>query len=160
MAASFALGFLGGTGPQTAGRSGFFQWVEGAPADGYRAPTGVAETRRSLARHGGPLSILTGEYGACVLAPLLESAGMNHVALLPVKNAFFGGNIAVTGLLTGEDVASALRSQPEDARFLLPDVCLSRGRFLDGVEVSDLPRSVEVVPADGASLRQALTEAQ
>ena len=30
------------------------------------------------------------------------------------------------------------------------------GKFLDGMALEDLPRPVEVVPADGASLRQAL----
>ena len=76
--------------------------------------------------------------------------------MLPVKNAFFGGNIGVTGLLTGADVAAALAVQPEDRRFLLPDVALSRGRFLDGTAVDALPRRVEVVPTDGASLVAAL----
>jgi hypothetical protein len=37
-------------------------------------------------------------------------------------------------------------------------VCLSEGRFLDGLTVADLPRSVEVVPTDGYSLRRALDD--
>ena len=41
-------------------------------------------------------------------------------------------------------------------RYLLPDVCLSGGRFLDGQGLEDLPRQVEVLPADGAALRAAL----
>ena len=75
---------------------------------------------------------------------------------MPVRNAFFGGNIAVTGLLTGRDVADALASEPPGERYLLPDVVLSRDRFLDGMAVADLPRPVEVVPTDGASLVAAL----
>jgi len=35
---------------------------------------------------------------------------------------------------------------------MLPDVALSRGRFLDGVAVEELPRPVEVVVTDGAAL--------
>jgi len=50
-----------------------------------------------------------------------------------------------------------MRAAPAGRRYLLPDVCLSGGRFLDGTAVEDLPRAVEVVPADGASLRQALS---
>jgi hypothetical protein len=73
-----------------------------------------------------------------------------------VANAFFGGNIAVTGLLTGTDVAAALRQEPAGHRYLLPDVCLSEGRFLDGMTPAELPRAVEIVPADGLSLRRAL----
>jgi hypothetical protein len=33
---------------------------------------------------------------------------------------------------------------------------LSRGVFLDGMSVSDLPRPVEVISTDGAALRLAL----
>ena len=73
-------------------------------------------------------------------------------ACVPVENRFFGGNIAVTGLLTGPDVARALDDAAADERFLLPDVVLSNGRFLDGTTPDDLPRPVEIVATDGASL--------
>ena len=48
---------------------------------------------------------------------------------------------------------------PRDDRYLLPDVTISRGRFLDGTSVADLPRVVEIVPTDGASLVRALQKA-
>ncbi len=71
----------------------------------------------------------------------------------PVPNRFFGGNIGVTGLLTGADVAAALdEHRPDGDRYLLPDVVLSNGRFLDGTTLADLPRPVEVVATDGAAL--------
>ncbi len=76
--------------------------------------------------------------------------------VLPVENRFFGGNIGVTGLLVGEDVARTLADQPEGHRYLLPDVCLSNGLFLDGTSPADLPRPVEIVRTDGVSLRRAL----
>ena len=41
-------------------------------------------------------------------------------------------------------------------RYLLPDVCLSNGVFLDGTSPADLPRPVEIVPTDGHALRAAL----
>ena len=59
-------------------------------------------------------------------------------------------------LLVGEDLAPVLAAQPEGHRYLLPDVCLSAGLFLDGSKPEDLPRRVEVVRSDGISLRQAL----
>ena len=37
-----------------------------------------------------------------------------------------------------------------------PDVCLSRGQFLDGMTTADLPRTVEVVPTTGEALRELL----
>src|SRR3954451_8885413 len=148
-----------GVGP----RAGFFASVDGAPAEGYRAP----RTRRTAlavrdARVGAPVVVLTGEYGARVLAPHLDALSMLagvQIRLHPVANRFFGGNIAVTGLLTGEDVAGALATMPADARVLLPDVVLSQDRFLDGARVADLPRPVEVVRTNGASLVAALRPA-
>jgi putative radical SAM enzyme (TIGR03279 family) len=141
-------------------RSGFFAWVDGAPAAGYRAPRATAAPRRPpRARGDAPVGIVTGEYGASVLAPLVprlaDRAGA-PVRVVPVANRFFGGNIAVTGLLTGADVAAALADEPDGHRYLIPDVVLSRGRFLDDRTVDDLPRPVEVVPTDGASLVAAM----
>ncbi len=76
--------------------------------------------------------------------------------VLPVQNRFFGGNIGVTGLMVGEDLARTLADEPEGHRYLLPDVCLSRGRFLDDMTPADLPRPVEVVATHGQALRAAL----
>src|SRR5205085_1281300 len=84
-------------------RSGFFAAVDGAPAEGYRAPrasrTGVS-TRgidtRSDAGSKRSVGIVTGELGARVLAPLVPALGEQagaDVRLVPVANAFFGGNI-------------------------------------------------------------------
>ena len=53
-------------------------------------------------------------------------------------------------------MARVLRDEPAGERYLLPDVCLSEGRFLDGMTVAELPVPVEVVPSDGYSLRLAL----
>jgi NifB/MoaA-like Fe-S oxidoreductase len=149
---------VGAAGP----RRGFFAWVDGAPAAGYRAPrTSPTSPTSPLAvvDRAARTTIVTGEYGAQVLEPLLPALGdvaRSEVELLAVRNSFFGGNIAVTGLLTGRDVAAALAAAPEGPRYLLPDVVLSNGRFLDGMTTAELPRPVEVVATDGASLVDAL----
>ena len=151
------------TGPQ----SGFFAWVDGAPAEGYRAPRNPAgdtglhrdptTSRVQLRpRRTAPVAVLTGEYGARILQPLIAELGRDDVRVLPVRNEFFGGNTAVAGLLTASDLTRVLAAEPEGHRYLLPDVCLSEGRFLDGGSVDALPRPVEVVPTDGIALRQAL----
>jgi NifB/MoaA-like Fe-S oxidoreductase len=149
------------------GPSGFFRSVDGAPAFGYRAPRCPDGTGQVVGLEGAPLhlgprrdagvTVLTGEYGARVLRPLIDglSDGV-EVEVHAVRNEFFGGNTAVAGLLTGSDVGRALEVLPAGRRYLLPDSCLSGGRFLDGSSLSDLPRPVEVVPADGAALRRAL----
>lgn len=153
MARAFEAAFAGDRRSALGVRPGFFAWVDGAPASGYRALRAGAP---SLERRTGPVAILTGEYGARVLAPLVETLGREDVRLLPVANRFFGGNIAVSGLLTGADVADTLQDEPEGHRYLLPDSCLSEGRFLDDLTLDDLPRRVEAVPTDGLSLRLAL----
>ena len=104
-----------------------------------------------------PVAVLTGELGGLVLAPLLAGLGRDDLRVVPVENRFFGGNVAVTGLLVGEDLGRVLADQPTGHRYLLPDVCLSGGRFLDGMVPADLPRPVEVVATAGAALRRAVT---
>ncbi|HZU74705.1 MAG TPA: DUF512 domain-containing protein [Acidimicrobiales bacterium] len=163
MAAAFAAAYGGDRRAAHGVKAGFFSWVDGAPAAGYRAPrqspagataSAVAVVERPSRRRQPPVCVLTGEYGARVLSPLL--ADRPEVRVKAVPNRYFGGNIAVAGLLTGQDVAAALDEEPEGHRYLLPDVCLSNGRFLDGPSVDELPRPVEVVATDGRSLRLAL----
>ena len=156
MARSFEMDFLGegsgGPGPRA---SGFFRTVDGAPAVGFRAPRTDGHVHLR-ARGDAPVAVLTGELGAPVLGPLVDGLGRPDVRVLAVGNRFFGGNVGVTGLLVGEDLARVLGDEPEGHRYLLPDVCLSGGRFLDGLAPDDLPRPVEVVATDGAALRGAL----
>jgi putative radical SAM enzyme (TIGR03279 family) len=152
MARAFELELTGLSDTGLGVRPGFFAWVDGAPPDGYRAPRTTDQTTK--AQVGGAVALITGAYGAEVLGPLLS--GYDGVRVLAVENRFFGGNIGVTGLLVGEDVARVLAGEPEGERYLLPDVCLSNGVFLDGTRPADLPRPVEIVPTDGVSLRHAL----
>ena len=172
MARTFELEFTGAVQQPTGPRSGFFASVDGAPAEGYRAPrnpagdTGLRGTHdtgdvvatpvRLAPRPTAPVGILTGEFGARVLAPMIAALGRTDVRLLPVPNEFFGGNTGVTGLMVGEDIARVLATQPAGHRYLLPDVCLSEGFFLDGTTPADLPHPVEIVPTDGIALRRAL----
>ncbi len=172
MARTFELEFTGAVQQPTGPRSGFFASVDGAPAEGYRAPrnpagdTGLRGTHdtgdvvatpvRLAPRPTAPVGILTGEFGARVLAPMIAALGRTDVRLLPVPNEFFGGNTGVTGLMVGEDIARVLAAQPAGHRYLLPDVCLSEGFFLDGTTPADLPHPVEIVPTDGIALRRAL----
>ncbi len=170
MARTFEAEFTGAVEEPTGPRAGFFAWVDGAPAEGYRAPRNPAASTGLRApdgpgvptpvtlgpRRDAPVAVLTAPYGARVLRPLLEGLGRDDVRVVEVENRFFGGNIAVTGLMVGADVARVLADAPVGHRYLLPDVCLSEGRFLDGTAVDDLPRPVEVVPTDGLALRAAL----
>ena len=174
MARNFELEFNGVADEELTPKAGFFNSVDGAPAEGYRAPRlaapAAAPAGASASADGGPqpvmlrpsrrapVGVITSEYGAKVLQPVLADSTAD-VRLVVVDNQFFGGNIAVTGLLVGEDISRVLADEPMGHRYLLPDVCLSGGRFLDGTSPEDLPRQVEVVTTSGTALRAALESA-
>jgi hypothetical protein len=154
----------------TGKQEGFFAWADGgdaAPVDtsgsvdvDYEPYRGQRATADQLLQvrpsAGAPTGVLTGPLGARVLAPLLARLDRPDVRIVEVANDFFGGNTGVTGLMVGADLAAALADQPVGHRYLLPDVCLSNGRFLDGLSPADLPRPVEVIAPDGHALRAAL----
>jgi putative radical SAM enzyme (TIGR03279 family) len=162
MARTFELEFAGAAAGPTGTRRGFFAAVDARPpnpaaytglrvAHGHPAPVAMGP-RRDV-----PIGILSGELGARVVAPLVDSLGRDDVRVIPVRNEYFGGNTGVTGLMVGADVHRVLAAEPDGHRYLLPDVCLSDDAvFLDGTTVADLPRAVEVVATDGRALRRAL----
>lgn len=76
--------------------------------------------------------------------------------ILQVENHFFGPSVTVTGLLSGRDIAEAIKAHQggDDALYLLPDITLRQGEevFLDGMALPELmeacfPKQVRVVPA-------------
>ena len=177
MATTFGREFRGETDEATSTASGFFAWVEGAPSEGYRAERAPAASATPLSHPGSDphaniatavtlsrrprkdraIGVLTGTLGAQVIGPLIEATELQApTRVIPVANDFFGGNVGVTGLMVGEDLQRVLAAEPEGDRYLLPDVCLSNGRFLDGLTLEDLPRPVEVIATNGISLRKAI----
>ena len=164
MARTFELELLGRKEHATGVAAGFFAWADAGvdhdPATDFEPYRGARATASQLLQvrpsRKAPVGLLTGTFGARVLAPLVARLGRDDVRIVPVENRFFGGTTSVTGLLVGEDLARVLAAEPEGHRYLLPDVCLSGGRFLDGTRPEDLPRPVEVVATDGHALRRAL----
>ncbi len=151
-----------GADPASPERTGEWRTLPAAPAAGYRAP------RTSGAGPGdggaGPAVVVTGEYGSQVLAPVLsrlEALGGRPLRLLAVRNDYFAGNVAVAGLLVGEDVIRALRADEGPVgRYVLPDVALSGDRFLDEVTLADVAVAarapVVATPASAAGLLAAV----
>lgn len=81
-----------------------------------------------------PLFII-GEAMQPFLDKLLEESPLaGHLRALTVPNRYFGGNVTVTGLLTGEDIATAIAASQEDGPFLVPSVVLNH----DGVTLDDM----------------------
>ncbi|MET0729488.1 MAG: DUF512 domain-containing protein [Acidimicrobiales bacterium] len=170
MARTLELELFGAKADSTGKQEGFFSWADGGdaqPADAagsadadYEPYRGQRATVDQLLQvrpsRRAPIAVLTGPYGARVLGPLLARLERPDVRIVRVENHFFGGNTGVTGLMVGEDLARTLAAEPPGHRYLLPDVCLSNGRFLDGTTPADLPRLVEVIRTDGHALRHAL----
>ena len=162
MARTFEREFRGEVDTPSGPQAGFFAAVDQAPPNpaaytGLRSRHDHGSSVVTLrARRDAPIAVLTGEFGAQVIQPLIDSLGRSDVRVVPVRNEFFGGNTAVTGLMVGADLDRVLAAEPHGHRYLLPDVCLSEGRFLDGTTVAQLPRTVEVIATDGLALRAAI----
>ena len=98
-----------------------------------------------------PVVIVTGEYGAQMfraVLPRLERLAERPLRVLPVRNEFFGGNVAVAGLMVGQDVAAALTADDEPARrYLIPNTAVPGGHFLDDTPIASVAEVVDV-PVD------------
>lgn len=85
------------------------------------------------------VSVATGEAAADMIRTLTERlcevCPNLDVYIYPVKNNFFGGEVTVTGLLTGKDIAKQLRDKPlGEALLLSKNVLRSEGDlFLCGM---------------------------
>ena len=126
--------------------TGEWRTIPSAPGEGYRAPRHVGPDPMAAA---GPVGVLTGAYGAAAIGPLipqLEELSGRSLHVVEVENRFFGGNTGVAGLLVGVDVKAAIAGNPTPvARYLLPDVALSGGTFLDDTSLAEV-RAVSPVP--------------
>ena len=64
----------------------------------------------------------------------------------PVQNKFFGPDITVTGLLTGQDILSTLMDKQLGDTLLVPASCLKAGEeiFLDDMSLAELGSALQV----------------
>ena len=151
-----------GTGDRGPVMTGEWRTIPAAPAEGYRAPR---HHRPDPDAGAGPAVVVTGEYGAQALEPVLDrlvTLAGRDLRILTVRNEFFGGNTAVSGLLVGADIRSALANDRGPVgRYLIADVALSGDVFLDDVELSaivaDARAPVIVAPANAGGLVEAAT---
>ena len=112
------------------------------------------------------VSVATGEAAAGMmqdLADRLWSVCPNlHIHIYPVKNNFFGGEVTVTGLLTGQDIAAQLQDKPlGEALLLSRSVLRSEGDlFLCGMTPTELTNILQVplifTPDDGGAFLRSL----
>jgi len=68
------------------------------------------------------------------------------VNLIPIENKFYGKEIVVTGLLTGQDIISGLKNKKLGDYVIIPSVTLRSFEtvFLDDYTVRDIEESLNV----------------
>lgn len=113
-------------------------------------------------------TVVTGVMAATTLAGALNACdAAGCVRLLAVPNRFFGGNVSVTGLLVGKDLAEAIAADRARVHaptvYLLPDIVFNAdGLTLDDMTLDELRSAsggeVRVVSSDAAGLLAGLTD--
>lgn len=111
-------------------------------------------------------SVVTGEAAAPYLEKLLMTAMEKCVNIkgqvFAIRNDFFGHQINVAGLVTGQDMIDQLKDKDLGERLLIPSNMLRHGEtvFLDDMTVEDVEQELNVkviaVPQDGAELLYAM----
>lgn len=103
-------------------------------------------------------------------APLIESTARAleqkypqvKITVHAIRNDFFGGNVSVAGLVTGQDILRQCRGRLQSGTLLVPEVMLrdEGDRFLDDVTLAELARAlgcaVRAMPITGQGSCKAL----
>jgi putative radical SAM enzyme (TIGR03279 family) len=106
-------------------------------------PTGFSNLRPMAPSHtGSPVSILTGEMFAPALRELIDrynSLTGSMLNVLAVPNTYFGGDVSVAGLLSGQDIL-AVADQVIGEFVIIPRVTIKSDEpiFIDGLRYDDL----------------------
>jgi putative radical SAM enzyme (TIGR03279 family) len=104
-----------------------------------------------------PISLVTGVSAAAEMRRFVDALNSQcgiDMRLHVVEKHFFGGDVTVAGMLTGQDMLEQLANVDLGRVLLVPDVMLREGEdvFLDDVRLRDLAGhlqvEVEVIPSD------------
>jgi putative radical SAM enzyme (TIGR03279 family) len=77
---------------------------------------------------------------------IMEAFPDIEISVYPIENHFFGEQITVSGLLTGQDILKDLTGKDLGEKLLLPQNMLRQGEdyFLDDMRVADLEKALQV----------------
>lgn len=100
-------------------------------------------TCRAVKRH---ISIATGESAAPFIKRLVGMlSDSEKVSIFTIKNKFFGENITVTGLITGQDLVGQLKGKSFGKALLIPQSMLNADKlFLDDMTLFQVQRQIGV----------------
>jgi putative radical SAM enzyme (TIGR03279 family) len=87
--------------------------------------------------------LITGLSGVPVMQSIVDRLNRIkglHTALIPVKNHYFGEQVTVTGLLTGQDIIRTLGQKYRNKKVLIPEVVFKEGCnvLLDDVDLDTI----------------------
>lgn len=112
------------------------------------------------------LSLATGVLAAPIITELMKKINKKYpnvqISVHTIINEFFGSDITVAGLLTGQDIINQLKKIELGDYLLLPDVLLRNGEtvLLDDITVEDMKNALQtdirIVKSDGKSLIEAV----
>ncbi len=120
--------------------------------EGLKERLAIEAEKVSTVKAGNPahITLVTGQLAYPYIKQMAERVGDlfsgSEIDVCAIKNEFFGEQITVTGLLTGQDIISQLRGKSLGRRLLLP-VCLLRSGeqvLLDDVTVQDIEKALQV----------------
>lgn len=107
------------------------------------------------------VSLATGVLAYPIIKHLAEGLSIKYpnvkCHVYEIQNDFFGQDITVAGLLTGQDIINQLKGQELGDYLILPDVLLRSGEpvLLDDLTIDDLQKALQkeirIVKSDGAS---------
>lgn len=102
--------------------------------------------------------LVTGYSAIPVLEPIIERLNLIEgldLKLIPVKNNFFGGNVTVTGLLTGSDIIAALKDEYKGKKVIIPRIVCKEGEniLLDDVSIEyiETKTAARIYTVDGSA---------
>lgn len=112
--------------------------------------------------------VITGVSATSILAPIIERLNAIQglqAELIPVHNTYFGGNVTVTGLLTGADIINTLGKEYAGKIVVLPEIVFKEGQLmlLDDISIDDIAREtgaiIKTVDGSARSLVDAIINA-
>lgn len=102
--------------------------------------------------------IVTGISALPVIQPIagrLKQISGLTLEIIPVKNRFFGGNVTVTGLLTGHDIINTLGKKYIGKQIILPGVLLKEHSrsLLDDITIEEIEQKTgtSIIIVDGSA---------
>ena len=133
----------------------------------------VDEVTDALAEREGSdkkleISLATGKLAGPLMEQVVELLHEKYpnivVHIYVIRNDFFGEDITVAGLITGQDLEKQLTGQKLGEYLMLPEVMFRSGEtvFLDDMTVEQLEKTLQIpiriVESDGMSLINAMTD--